>query len=97
MPVAARFQSERKTSDEPVKCRPAKCRDANTASVTSEASPGTKLMTPRRRPPSSSASKNKKFNQVDLFDGFHSTVLPMSAGAQLRLVPIAVKLKGDTA
>src|SRR6218665_993933 len=97
MPVAGRFQSERKPSDEPVKCRPAKCRDANTASVTSEASPGTKLMTPGGRPASSSASKNRELDQVDLFDGFHSTVLPMSAGAQLRLVPIAVKLKGDPA
>jgi hypothetical protein len=29
--------------------------------------------------------------------GFHSTTLPMSAGADVRLPPMAVKLNGDTA
>ncbi len=32
-----------------------------------------------------------------VFEGFHTTVLPISAGAEGRLPAMAVKLKGETA
>ena len=39
-----------------------------------------------------------KWAEYTLVDaGFHTTVLPMIAGAEQRLPPIEVKLNGDTA
>ncbi len=57
-------------------------------------SPVTMLMTPGGRPASSSNAMMKCAANCWVIAGFHTTVLPIRAGAVGRLPAIAVKLKG---
>src|SRR5450759_244268 len=88
---------ELKTPVEPVKCTPARsgC-DSATLEIAAE-SPATKLMTPGGRPASVINWYMYQAESMAVPAGFHSTTLPMSAGADERLPPIAVKLNGVTA
>ena len=61
------------------------------------ASPGTKLITPGGSPASSRIFSVYHALSIAVPAGFHTTVLPISAGAVGRFPPIAVKLKGVTA
>src|SRR3954471_11882508 len=88
------FQIEWKTPVEPVKCTPARCSLASTGSPTVAPLPGTKLTTPGGSPASSS-SFNIQYDEYAAGEaGFQSTLLPISAGLDVRLAPIAVKLNG---
>jgi hypothetical protein len=53
-----------------------------------------KLMTPGGRPASSSSLKMNQLLSTAVAAGFHTTALPINAGAVGRLPPMAVKLKG---
>ena len=79
---------------DPVKCRPAKNLSRNATSLTAWPSPVTRLITPGGRPASSSRRMVKCAASCWVGEGFHSTVLPISAGASGRLPAIAVKLNG---
>src|SRR5262245_22074412 len=91
------FHIALKTSVEPVKCTPARSRCVSTVSDTVTAFPGTKLMTPGGSPAASRTFRMYQALGMALDAGFHTTVLPMSAGAVGRLPPMDVKLKGVTA
>src|SRR5512140_61591 len=88
---------ELKTPVEPVKCTPARSGWVSATADTAAASPGTKLMTPGGRPASTISWNMYHDDSMDAVAGFQRTVLPMSAGADVRLPPIAVKLNGVTA
>ena len=51
-------------------------------------------MTPGGRPAASSSCMVRYAENVCVIDGFHTTVLPISAGAVGRLPAMAVKLNG---
>ena len=91
------LKSERKTALEPVKCTPANSGWSKQTSVIGAGSPGTKLITPSGRPASRRIWKTNQLERIAVCDGFHTTVLPISAGAVGRLPPMAVKLNGVTA
>ena len=57
-------------------------------------SPVTRLITPGGSPAASSSCMVRYAATVCVGDGFHTTVLPISAGAVGRLPAIAVKLNG---
>ena len=59
--------------------------------------PGTKLITPGGSPASSSRRNMYQPESSADAAGFHSTVLPITAGAVERLPPMAVKLNGEIA
>ena len=82
---------------EPVKWMPARSRWASTTSEISGPSPGSMLITPAAVPPRCSRSMISDAASCWVIDGFHSTTLPISAGAVGRLPAIAVKLNGVTA
>ena len=82
---------------EPVKCRPANSGWLRATSDTSRPWPVTRLMTPGGIPASSSSSMVSCAASCCECEGFHTTVLPISAGAVGRLPAIAVKLNGVTA
>ncbi len=86
-----------KVGVEPVKWMPARSGWVSAAEETSIPSPGSMLMTPGGMPASSSSSMVRWAATCWVGEGFHSTVLPMRAGAVGRLPAIAVKLKGVTA
>jgi len=83
-----------KTLVDPVKWMPARSRSARTTSETASPSPGTRLITPGGSPASVSSRIVKCAANCWVGAGFHTTVLPMSAGAVGRLPAIAVKLNG---
>src|SRR5688572_26840031 len=85
------------TGVEPVKWTPARSRWASTVSPTVAGWPGTKLMTPGGRPAACSSSMITEPDSTAVEAGFHTTVLPHSAGAVGRLPAIEVKLNGVTA
>src|SRR5689334_11926697 len=89
-------QSERKICEEPVKCRPAKSRDSSTVVVAMAGSAGMKLITPGGRPACCRIWKKCQLASADFCDGFQRQTLPIRAGPQHRLAPMAVKLKGLT-
>src|SRR5262245_18563302 len=91
------FHIELKTDVLPVKCTPARSGLEIATFEIAAGFPGRKLMTPGGRPASSGTLKTYLALSIALEAGFHSTVLPLSAGAPERLPPIAVKLNGDTA
>jgi hypothetical protein len=88
------FHIALKTSVEPVKCTPARSRWLRRVSETVTALPGTKLTTPGGSPAASRIFRMYHALGMALDAGFHTTVLPMSAGAVGRLPPMEVKLKG---
>ena len=90
-------KSERKTALEPVKCTPANSGWSRQTSVIGPGSPGTKLITPSGMPASRRIWNTNQLERIAVCDGFHTTVLPISAGAVGRLPPMAVKLNGVTA
>ena len=57
-------------------------------------SPVSRLITPGGRPAASSSCMVRYAAKVWVGDGFHSTVLPINAGAVGRFPAIAVKLNG---
>ena len=57
-------------------------------------SPASRLITPGGRPAASSSCIVRYAAKVWVGDGFHTTVLPISAGAVGRLPAMAVKLNG---
>ena len=79
---------------EPVKWMPARSRWASATSETAMPSPVTRLMTPSGSPASSSSRISSTAEWVWVGDGFHTTTLPISAGAVGRLPAMAVKLNG---
>src|SRR5438105_8257928 len=82
---------------DPVKWIPARCGDASTGSPIVAPGPGTMLITPGGRPAASSTSMMTCAEKIAVDAGFHTTVLPISAGAVGRLPAIDVKLKGVAA
>ncbi len=86
-----------KTAVEPVKCSPANSGWLSATSDSSRPWPVTMLMTPGGIPASSSSSIVSWAASCCECDGFHTTVLPISAGAVGRLPAMAVKLNGVTA
>src|SRR5437867_7288056 len=86
-----------KVAVEPVKWMPARSGEASAGSPTSPPAPGTMLMTPGGSPAASKISMMTWAAYTAVDAGFHSTVLPMIAGAVGRLPPIEVKLNGVTA
>ena len=79
---------------DPVKWIPARSGCASATFETSIPSPGSMLITPGGIPASSSSSMVSEAASCWVGDGFHSTVLPISAGAVGRFPAIAVKLNG---
>src|SRR5262245_20081083 len=86
-----------KTGVLPVKWTPARCGDVIAGLPTDAPRPGTKLITPGGRPAASNSRIRYQLLRIDDDAGFHSTVLPISAGAVGRFPAIDVKLKGVTA
>ena len=86
-----------KTRVDPVKCTPAKSWSDSSTSLTLAPCPVTMLMTPGGRPASSSSCMRKCAANCWVWAGFHTTTLPISAGAVGRFPAIAVKLNGVTA
>ena len=78
----------------PVKWMPASRGSASATSETTGPSPRTRLITPAGRPAASSSCIVRYAASAWVGDGFHTTTLPISAGAVGRLPAIAVKLKG---
>ena len=85
------------TGVDPVKWMPARSGWASTTSEISGPQPGSMLTTPGGRPASSSRSITSDAASCWVVDGFHTTTLPISAGAVGRLPAMAVKLNGVTA
>src|SRR5687768_1552897 len=85
------------TPVDPVKWMPAKCGDASTGSPTAAPGPGTMLITPGGRPAASRSSMMTCAEYTAVDAGFHTTVLPITAGAVGKLPAIDVKLNGVTA
>ncbi len=82
----------------PVKCTPARSACASATSLIAAASPGTKLITPRRQARLFEHLEHDSAPRASRVDaGFQTTVLPMSAGAVGRLPAMEVKLNGVTA
>ena len=79
---------------EPVKWMPARSRCSRATSETATPSPVTRLMTPSGSPASASSRMSSTAAWVWVGDGFHTTTLPISAGAVGRLPAMALKLKG---
>ncbi len=94
MRSATVFHRPLKTAVLPVKWTPARSRLASARLLISRGSPGTKLITPGGSPASSRTRKRYQLDSIAVAAGFHSTPLPISAGAVDRLPPIAVKLNG---
>ena len=67
------------------------------APATAAASPGTRLITPSGSPAACSSRIVVCAETTAVLAGFQTTVLPISAGAEGRFAPIAVKLNGLTA
>ena len=85
------------TRVDPVKWMPASSGWASTTSEISGPVPGSMLITPGGRPASISSCIVSDAASCCVVDGFHTTTLPISAGAVGRLPAIAVKLNGVTA
>ena len=83
-----------KVGVEPVKWMPASAGSARATSETAIPSPGSMLMTPGGSPASSSSRIVWCAASCWVGEGFHTTVLPIRAGAVGRLPAIAVKLNG---
>ena len=79
---------------DPVKCSPAKSGSASATSLTAGPCPVTMLITPGGSPAASSSRMVWCAASCWVTAGFHTTVLPISAGAVGRLPAIAVKLNG---
>ena len=79
---------------EPVKWMPARSRSGSSTFETARPSPCTRLMTPGGRPAASSSAIVQCAESAWVGEGFHTTTLPISAGAVGRLPPMAVKLNG---
>ena len=82
------------TGVEPVKWMPARSGSASATSETVLPCPVTMLMTPGGSPASSSSGISRCAAYCWVGAGFHTTVLPIRAGAVGRLPAIAVKLNG---
>src|SRR5271157_954974 len=85
------------TTVEPVKWIPASSGEASAGSPTSAPEPTTRLITPGGSPAAMSTRMIAHAEYTAVEAGFHSTVLPISAGEVGRLPPIEVKLNGVTA
>src|SRR5205085_821233 len=79
---------------EPVKWTPASSGLASASGPISDPLPKTRLITPGGRPASSNTRIVVQAESACVEAGFQTTVLPISAGAVERFVPIAVKLNG---
>ena len=79
---------------EPVKWMPARSGSVSATSETASPSPVTILITPGGRPAASNSRIVKCAANCWVGAGFHTTVLPIRAGAAGRLAAIAVKLNG---
>src|SRR4051794_28214059 len=88
------FQRCWKVPVEPVKWMPASSGCGTATSDTAPPLPVTRLMTPGGRPAASSSRIVQCAASCCVGDGFHTTVLPISAGATGRLPAMAVKLNG---
>ena len=82
------------TGVDPVKWIPARSRWVMVTSETGMPVPVTMLITPAGRPASTSSSMSTDAANCCVAAGFHTTVLPMRAGAVGRLPAMAVKLNG---
>src|SRR5436309_15605012 len=91
------FHMPLKTSVEPVKWIPASSGLASAAFPIVEPEPNTRLMTPSGSPAACSTRIRKYAENAAVDAGFHTIVLPMSAGDDERLPPMHVKLNGLTA
>ena len=88
------FHSCRKTVVEPVKCKPAKSLWLKTTSPSIGPLTVTILMTPSGSPAALNKSIITLAEYIWVSAGFHTTTLPIMAGAAQRLAQIEVKLKG---
>jgi hypothetical protein len=88
------FHSALKVGVEPVKWSPAKSRLSKHASLTGAPRPGKKLMTPSGSPASRRMLNTCQLASMLVPEGFQSTTLPICAGVDGRLEPMAKKLKG---
>ena len=79
---------------EPVKWIPARSGCASSTSLTATPSPVSIVMTPGGSPAASSTAMTTCAASCCVGAGFHTTTLPMSAGAVGRLPAMAVKLNG---
>ena len=79
---------------DPVKWMPARSGEASATSETAIPSPVTMLITPGGSPASSSRRMRYQADSCCVGEGFHTTTLPISAGAVGRLPAMAVKLNG---
>src|SRR5215831_11862832 len=86
-----------KTSVLPVKCTPARSRCERRMFEIIAESPAIMLMTPGGMPAASYSFISQYALYIALDAGFHTTVLPISAGAVGRFAAIEVKLNGVTA
>src|SRR5712692_4437697 len=91
------FHMSLKTSVLPVKCTPARSRCESRTFEIIAASPAMKLITPGGMPAASYSFIRWYAEYIALDAGFHTMVLPMSAGAVGRFAAIDVKLNGVTA
>src|SRR5215211_5885531 len=94
MPLPIVRQIDWNTPVDPVKWTPASSGLARAASPISAPGPNTRLITPGGRPASSSRRSVYHADSAAVEAGFHTTVLPISAGDVVRFAPIAVKLNG---
>src|SRR2546423_7368988 len=85
------------TGVEPVKWTPARSRWASAVAPISAPEPWTRLITPGGSPASSNRRSVYQAESAAVDAGFQTTVLPISAGEDVRFAPIAVKLNGLTA
>src|SRR6266567_695204 len=83
-----------KVAVEPVKWMPARSGWVSATRETACPLPVTMLITPDGRPAASSSAMLTCADNCWVGDGFHTTVLPSSAGADGRLPAIEVKLNG---
>src|ERR1700739_4145032 len=83
-----------KVAVDPVKWMPANRGSDSATSETANPSPVNRLITPGGKPAASSSFIVRYADRVWVMDGFHTTVLPISAGAVGRLPAIAGKLNG---
>ena len=97
MSLPTRLQMDWNTAVLPVKWTPARSGDDRTTSVIIRESPVTRLTTPGGMPASSRMFMITQALRIEVWAGFQSTTLPISAGEVTRFPPMAVKLKGEIA
>ena len=95
--AATFFQIVRNVLTLPVKLTAAKSGELITLLLKSIGFDGRKLMTPGAKFASSNTLYTTQLDNIDVSLGFHTTALPINAGAEHRFPEIAVKLNGEMA